>query len=1055
MPTTNTRSIFLPRRCRATCLIALVLTGAALAHFGQPTAAYAADKFWDNFLGGTFSDAINWQGGSVAGAGDVAHFGLTTNPLLAQRIYTVSFAANAINQALKIEDDFVTFDLNGRTYATTAATGNHIGNQPGRSGRLTIIDGTISTATNSQLLVGDIASGTLTVSTGGRLIGSPSLSVGSSVLSTLVVDDGGIINAGEGVIGNFQGTTGIGTVTGAGSQWVSTSVLTVAQSGQGMLNITAGGFVQNTLGIVGGTSIGTGAVTVSGVGSQWNNTDALTVGFQGSGTLTITDGGLVRNTAGRIGAESGGTGTVAVSGANSQWINSGELTVGEKGSGTLNITGGGLVRNTAGRIGAVSGGTGTVTVSGAGSQWINEGVLVFAEASSGTLNVTDGGLVQSANAFVNGDFGMAAVTVSDTGSQWISGKFSVFQGTVNVDANGSITSDTGVIDALGTVNVNAGTLRVSSTDVFVGLVVGESATGTLNIGAAGQSNAANVVVDLGDMLIGRQSLSQGVVNVNGRGSILTVNARLGKPGTGLVVAAAGTGTLNISGGGSVNSVDSIIGLFGAGTGTVTVDGIDSNWTNSHRLIIGGATQAASGNGTLNIQNGGRVSSPQIIVGNAGTGTLRVSTGGILAADTIEVAKGPDSTGTVVIEGGSVNVGSLLIGRHGRLELSGGTLSLPSAALQAALPSIRWTGGTLHPTGSDLTIGTGGILGDSLALNARMGLQVDGALNVSAGASILGGGTVSAAGGTIDGTIGLIGGTLSYSQPAVNNGNLDALRMTLSFPGDGIKNNIGLTNNGTLTLADTTVNGDVHSPAGSAIKVAGGVIFNGLVSGAANFPGAAIVTFNGGFSPGDSPAAVTFGGDVTFGFSNTLEIELGGTTPGSQFDRVDIAGNAVLNGTLNVATISGFSPTLPGESFTIMTYGSHTGTFDAIVGQPSASLDGLSWTVNYTPGSVILSTSAIPGDINLDGEVDRTDAALFTPHLGLAGSAIWTTGDFDGDGMTTLLDLALMQTHFGAMVASASAAAIPEPASLTLTFLALAALLLNHRHAVRRKEESNP
>src|SRR5256885_2387026 len=113
----------------------------------------------------TFSDPVNWQSGSVAGVSDVAHFGLTTNPILLQRIYTVEFSADATNQALKIEDDFVTFLLHGHTYATTLTAGNEIGNVASRSGRLTITDGIMNLAANSQLLIGSVdnASGALTV----------------------------------------------------------------------------------------------------------------------------------------------------------------------------------------------------------------------------------------------------------------------------------------------------------------------------------------------------------------------------------------------------------------------------------------------------------------------------------------------------------------------------------------------------------------------------------------------------------------------------------------------------------------------------------------------------------------------------------------------------------------------------------------------------------------------------------------------------------------------------------------------------------------------------
>ncbi len=75
--------------------------------------------------------------------------------------------------------------------------------------------------------------------------------------------------------------------------------------------------------------------------------------------------------------------------------------------------------------------------------------------------------------------------------------------------------------------------------------------------------------------------------------------------------------------------------------------------------------------------------------------------------------------------------------------------------------------------------------------------------------------------------------------------------SIAFPGDGFANDDGLVNEGTLNLVDCVVDGDVRSPAGSIINVAGTVVFNGLVSGAGTFSGTTnLVTFNGGYSPGD-------------------------------------------------------------------------------------------------------------------------------------------------------------------------------------------------------------
>ena len=79
--------------------------------------ADAADRFWRNPAGGTFSTAGNW-GGGVPGPSDVANFSLTNN-LFFPTTYTVNFTANATNQGLVIHDDNVKFDLNSRIYTTT------------------------------------------------------------------------------------------------------------------------------------------------------------------------------------------------------------------------------------------------------------------------------------------------------------------------------------------------------------------------------------------------------------------------------------------------------------------------------------------------------------------------------------------------------------------------------------------------------------------------------------------------------------------------------------------------------------------------------------------------------------------------------------------------------------------------------------------------------------------------------------------------------------------------------------------------------------------------
>jgi hypothetical protein len=80
-------------------------------------------------------------------------------------------------------------------------------------------------------------------------------------------------------------------------------------------------------------------------------------------------------------------------------------------------------------------------------------------------------------------------------------------------------------------------------------------------------------------------------------------------------------------------------------------------------------------------------------------------------------------------------------------------------------------------------------------------------------------------------------------------------------------------------------------------------------------------------------------------------------------------------------------------------------------------------------TITVPSSHIRGDINFDGHIDRLDVARFATHLGKNNDVGWATGDFDGDGATTLLDLFLQQANLGSTLPSpAASVAVPEPAN---------------------------
>jgi Ca2+-binding RTX toxin-like protein len=141
-------------------------------------------------------------------------------------------------------------------------------------------------------------------------------------------------------------------------------------------------------------------------------------------------------------------------------------------------------------------------------------------------------------------------------------------------------------------------------------------------------------------------------------------------------------------------------------------------------------------------------------------------------------------------------------------------------------------------------------------------------------------------------------------------------------------------------------------------------------------------------------------DVTGNYTQTageLDIEIGGLTPGTQHDQVAVIGAATLGGTLALDSISGFTPS-PGDSFVVMTYGSHSGTFAT---ETWSDLPGtLDFTVTYNSTNVTVSvggaaaaTVSIGDDTVTEGNAGTVNAD-FTVTLSEPAPAGGATVDYD-------------------------------------------------------------
>ncbi|MFC7287274.1 autotransporter domain-containing protein [Herminiimonas glaciei] len=419
------------------------------------------------------------------------------------------------------------------------------------------------------------------------------------------------------------------------------------------------------------------------------------VGMNAAGQLNIENAAAISAIQSYIGWAPTATGVAILTGAGSNWT-SGVMYVGFHGTGTVNVEAGAAVINDVTIIASEVGSQGSMTVSGSNSRLTSSTELGVGALGTGSLNIKAGGTVQSVISTIGG--------VSDD-SQAKSGN-----GTVNVSGLGSS--------------------FVSS----YALLVGYSGTGKLTI-EDGATASAQIIY------LGGQSGVSGELSVNGAGSQLT--------GSTLIVGAQGIGTLNISNGGLVNSADATIALGAASTGVVSVSGLDAKWLNQSGTVIVGGT----GNGTLNISDGGAVFADSLTLGQSTSGR------GVLALSGTEGRRGVLQTSIVgrgtgaaslIWEGGvlraQVNNTNVISGfvvgevdvRSGGafIDSNGYDIGLTTAGLLAGVGGLTKQGaGTLSLAGSNTyagntTVSEGRLLFDSYAQSASqtLGIGVSGNVN---------------------------------------------------------------------------------------------------------------------------------------------------------------------------------------------------------------------------------------------------------------------------------------------------------------------------------------
>jgi T5SS/PEP-CTERM-associated repeat protein len=956
----------------------------------------------------------------------------------------------------------LTVQSDGQVFGTSF----DVGYIAGSSGTVTVTGPQASLDATNTIYVGRAGTGTMTVS-GGAEVASTS-------------------NA---TIGNDAGSSGTVTITGAGSEWTQSGTMTVGSSGVGTLNVQSGGALVTSDGIIGSLAGSFGTANVSGTGSIWTLSNELQVGGGGEGVMNVTSGGRVAIASDWIIADgNAGQGTATVSGAGSRVDVTDNIGVGLGGSGRLTISSGGQVTSAgAGSyIGFSISSSGEVTITGAGSSWTTTGdftVGLFG-AASGTITVENGGSLDVGGTMIldgptgtlnldGGTISAASISrVAGAAINWTDGTLSVVGGSFD---NGGTAFAINGADA-----DDRPTLRLTSSSTTLASQMGNLTVGN-DRGAALEVTGGSVL-QVPSISIGAADGGDGIVTVSGNNSLLiavTSNINVGGTDT----AGGGAGALNIETGAVASTATAGQLRLWAG-GTVNVNG--------GTLIYG--TLAPNG-GQVNF-NAGRIEQNSGLTANesaltallgathvlgtgrtlsAGSFTATVSAnldinGGRLEGSNLSVTSAGGSSTIVYVRGGGVAqfIIGATIGATSRMFIDDGTLNAGTALTQQ---------GELQLSSTSLVSGAllqnTGLISGSGRVDADLNNQSAGQVRIAAGQQLVFRGSPNSNDGLIDvngGEAEFALGPLTNSTVSPSTGLIAARDATLRFSG-------GLTNNGAMTFTSgvSEVFGDITNAnvltTPGRIVVSGGahanfyddvanngtiqvsaagtfqstVVFLGSLSGN-GVSGGGHVFVEGDVRPGLSPATMAFGGDLSFGPSATLEIELAGTTPGTQFDRVTVADELALGGALDVTLLGSFTP-VAGNSFDVLDWASLAGTFD-MLRLPVLGAD-LMWNTSqlYTTGELSVVSAGLPGDYNDDGTVDAADYVVWRKNEGTSNAL---SNDPIG-GTIGQPQYDQWSAHFGKTAGSGSSsnATVPEPGSAILLILGAAIGSCTRRRIVSR------
>ena len=410
----------------------------------------------------------------------------------------------------------------------------------------------------------------------------------------------------------------------------------------------------------------------------------------------------------------------------------------------------------------------------------------------------------------------------------------------------------------------------------------------------------------------------------------------------------GTGPLNNAGTLTSNGITSTVGFPVHNTGLIQVQSslnIGNGSTNSGLIDIqfGNISGAFTNTGTLRKTAGVGLSQVHGL-DNQG-GALDVQMGTLEVAGTFHntvVAVGSSSilqwrnVGTHTLSGSLTGTNDGVINLGGTVDVaaSGTTFNILGPSFYVRAHTIQGAG-TVTNQGEISLDQIDDISLQTHLVNDGTITQGNGYLNIETGATVVNN-------GTFDVSLG-IDATASPSGTFINAAT-GLLRYSRGFIAQIF---VPVTNMGTIEVTNGELRflGDLDHQAGAVMQGTDTIML----------PAPSDLTMAGQVAPGLSPGILSIEGGFGYTMETdaVLDIEIGGTTLGTEYDQVVVNGTVTLGGTLQVNLLPTYKPTI-GDTFVLMvTSLSILGSFDTI-----AFPSGITFTQQPDPKQLIYEVTAI-------------------------------------------------------------------------------------------------